>query len=316
MLLLATTLPLAAQSRLYVLEPDKAYHPVLKVSDGHPFIMEKGALVAAHGDRYALRKVDEFLPVYIEVRGLKVATTDHQQIAVNADIAQPQGISGGGVFDGAGDAHPNPLGHRANQGDPQGQIESVFHFDAKFEADYPLDDVFLVIEAEFANAGKSLVVCEVGQLQERKPKPFTYAVARKQSFGSVRATMHLFVGGTEVLQSEQPEAFRREQLDRMIAQRIIGVKDAGPKPFFGSTPGYPAALRPSGLKGEVVVTVRVTPQGAVLDPVVDRTNNPAFAEAALEAVREWRFLPRVQNGRPVETKVSIPIDFDPPAAKE
>jgi TonB family protein len=316
LLLLAVVTPLAAQSRLYVLEPDKAYHPVFKVSNGRPFIMEKGALVAAKGDRYALRKVDEYLPVFIAIQGRKATTTDIQQIAVNADIAMPNGISGGGVFDGAGDAHPGGAGHRANQGDQHGQIESVFNFEAKFLAEYPLDDVFLVLEVDFANSGKSVLVCEVGRLEERKPKPITYALSRKQSFGSVKSTLHLFVGGAEVLHSEQPEAYRNEQLDRMIAQKIAGVKDAGPQPFYGSAPGYPAALRPSGLKGEVVVTVHVTPSGAVHDPVIERTNNPAFGEATLAAVREWRFLPRVQQGRAVESQVSIPIDFDPPAAKE
>ena len=316
LLLLALVTPLAAQTRLYVLEPDKAYHPVFKVSGGRPYIMEKGALVAAKGDRYALRKVDEYLPVFIAIQDKKATTTDIQKIAVNAEIAMPNGISGGGVFDGAGDAHPVGAVHRPNQGDQHGQIESIFNFEAKFLAEYPLEDVFVVLEVDFANSGKSVLVCEVGQLEERKAKPITYTLSRKQSFGSVKSSLHVFVGGSEVLQSEQPEAYRNEQLDRMIAQKIAGVKDAQPQPFYGSTPAYPAALRPSGLKGEVVVTLHVTPQGAVHDPVIERTNNPAFGEATLAAVREWRFLPRVQNGRAVESQVSMPIDFDPPAGKE
>jgi len=311
-LLLAMAVPLAAQSRLYVLEPDNAYHPVFKFNGSRPYIMEQGVLVAAKGDHYALRKVEDYLPVFIAVLGKKATTTDIQQIEVNAEIAQPVGISGGGVFDGAGDARRNAPVHRANQGDPHGEIESVFNFAAKFEAAYPLDDVFLVLETEFANAGKSLLVFEIGRLEERKPKPFAYTVSRKRSFGSVQSTLHLFVGGTEVLQSEQPAAYRSEQLSRMIAQRIAGVKAARPTPFFGSTPEYPGSLRPSGIKGEVVVAVRVTPQGGVLDPVVERATNPAFAEAALKAVREWRFLPCVREGRAVESQVRIPFDFTPP----
>jgi TonB family protein len=313
LLMLAVVTPLAAQSRLYVLEPDKAYYPVFKVSNNRPFIMKKGVLVAAKGDRFALRKVDEYLPVFIAIQNAKATTTDIQPIEVNAAIAMPDGVSGGGVFDGAGDAHRSGPVHRPNQGDPHAQIESVFRYSANFVAEYPLEDVFLVLEAEFANTGKSIVVCEIGQLEERKPKPISYELSRKQSFGSVKVTSRVFVGGTEVLQSEQSEAFRTGQLDRMIAKKIEGVKDAQPQPFYGSTPGYPAALRPSGLKGEVVVTVHVSPSGAVHDPVIESANNPAFGEAALAAVREWRFLPRVQNGRAVESQVSIPIDFEPPA---
>ena len=73
-----------------------------------------------------------------------------------------------------------------------------------------------------------------------------------------------------------------------------------------------AALRKAGVKGKAVVTVRITPQGTVRDPVVESASDPAFGEAALAAVRQWRFIPRVEDGRAVEARVNMPFVFAPP----
>ena len=42
-------------------------------------------------------------------------------------------------------------------------------------------------------------------------------------------------------------------------------------------------------------------------------SDPAFGEAALAAIRMWRFLPSVRNGTPVATNAVIPFVFDPPS---
>jgi TonB family protein len=51
----------------------------------------------------------------------------------------------------------------------------------------------------------------------------------------------------------------------------------------------------------------------VLDPQVKEASDPAFGESAVVAARQWRFLPRVKNGRAVETQVDMPFDFAPPS---
>ena len=38
----------------------------------------------------------------------------------------------------------------------------------------------------------------------------------------------------------------------------------------------------------------------------------AFGEAALEVIGQWRFLPQVADGRAVESKIKLPLAFDPP----
>jgi TonB family protein len=273
---MALGVPLAAQNRLYIQEPDGNFHAVLKVSGVRPYITENGQPVAAKGQRLAMKKVDEYLPIFIAIRD-----KDSRPTNVSVDYANVP-------------------------------VNNGFHFSAKFESADLLKDVFIVLEMEISNVGKKIFVYEIGQLDPRTPKSFSAELALGQYMGSGQVDVHLFVGGNEVFNSEQPAAYREEMLDRMIAKRIAAVQQAAPKPFYGSAPAYPSALRNSGLKGEVVLSMRITPRGTVVDPVVESATEPLFGEAALAAVRQCRFLPRVQNGQAVETKINMPFTFELP----
>ena len=112
--------------------------------------------------------------------------------------------------------------------------------------------------------------------------------------------------------SQQPSLFRESKLDALVAKRIAGVKDAQPKPLVGPSPEYPEELKKSGIRGEVFVRMHLTAKGVVVSPVVEKTSRPEFAENALTAVRMWRFLPLIVDGRPLETEVTLPFIFDPP----
>jgi TonB family protein len=279
---LALLAPLAAQHRLYVMEPDGHYHAVLKATRDRPIIMDQGELVAARGQRYALRPAEEYLPVFIKVLAKDAGTTGR--------IPGPPGPS---------------VPTRLNSG---------FNFSARFESSAPLADVFLVLALDTDNLGQDYLVWEIGALEAGIPKPVSVSLPLARNPGPGTYTLLLFAGGDEVFSSEQPAARRGQLLDQMIAKRLVGVQNAGPRPFFGEAPAYPAALRPTGLKGEAVVTMRISASGRVQDPLVESATHPAFGLAALEVVPQWRFLPRVQDGLAVETRVKLPLAFDPPAA--
>lgn len=275
-LLAAGLTPMAAQNRLYVQGADNNFHMVYKVSGGRPYVAENGQVVPTNGDRYALKKIEEYLPIFVTVRDQQVTSTSMHLASTD-------------------DYHNNQ-----------------FHYRAKFESADALDDVFMALEMDITNVGKRIYVYGIGHLDARTPEPLEVTLPMGQYLGAGQVTLHLFVGGAEVLQSEMPEQFRQEQLDRMVAKRVASMKPATPKPFFGSMPAYPAALRQTGLKGTAVVTMVITAEGKVIDPVVDKASEAPFGDEALAAVRQWRFLPRVVDGRPVETRVSMPFAFDPP----
>jgi TonB family protein len=71
---------------------------------------------------------------------------------------------------------------------------------------------------------------------------------------------------------------------------------------------YPATARAAGTEGTVIVQALVGADGAVHDTRILRSV-PALNDAAVAAVRRWRFRPAQQGGAPVATWVSIPVSF-------
>ncbi len=75
-------------------------------------------------------------------------------------------------------------------------------------------------------------------------------------------------------------------------------------------PAYPRLSRRLREEGEVELRVRVSPQGQPMTVELARSSgSQRLDEAALKAVREWRFEPARQGSRPVEAWVRVPIHF-------
>lgn len=83
-------------------------------------------------------------------------------------------------------------------------------------------------------------------------------------------------------------------------------------------PAYPADAQNEGVEGTVVLVVDLAPDGRVADAGIERSSGDRRLDAsALAAVRGWTFRPEMQAGKPVATRVRVPIQFaahDPDAA--
>ena len=80
-------------------------------------------------------------------------------------------------------------------------------------------------------------------------------------------------------------------------------------------PVYPRTARWLGIKGHVKLAILVQSNGGIATTPRIVAENPAgrgFAESALDAVRTWRFVPAVREGRPVESTLTIDVEFEPP----
>jgi protein TonB len=79
-------------------------------------------------------------------------------------------------------------------------------------------------------------------------------------------------------------------------------------------PEFPESARRKGITGWVEVVFTVTPKGTVADAEV-RSSSPeeVFDDAALRAVKQWRFEPATKDGQPVATRTMIRLKFDPTA---
>ncbi len=75
-------------------------------------------------------------------------------------------------------------------------------------------------------------------------------------------------------------------------------------------PVYPPELQNAGVEGTVILRAVVSVTGDLLNVEVVNTNvNPGLAQAALDAVRQWRYQPTLLNGQPVEVVTTITVDF-------
>jgi periplasmic protein TonB len=75
-------------------------------------------------------------------------------------------------------------------------------------------------------------------------------------------------------------------------------------------PAYPAGSRRQHQQGTVLLKVRVSEQGAALEVLVDHTSGwSALDDAAVKAVKSWRFVPAQRGSAPVEAWVLIPVEF-------
>ena len=75
-------------------------------------------------------------------------------------------------------------------------------------------------------------------------------------------------------------------------------------------PAYPRASRRAGDEGRVLLRVLVTAQGTASAVQVQASSgHPRLDEAALETVRQWRFVPAKRGADPMEDWVLVPIVF-------
>jgi periplasmic protein TonB len=83
-----------------------------------------------------------------------------------------------------------------------------------------------------------------------------------------------------------------------------------PVAVFTTTPAYPERARMLGIEGEVVLRFIVDQSGSVERDIKIITSIPMLDQAAIKAVRQWRFSPaRDGNGNPVRVIVSVPLQF-------
>jgi len=89
----------------------------------------------------------------------------------------------------------------------------------------------------------------------------------------------------------------------------VGDEIEGPKVVTRVEPSYPEELRRQKKAGIVVIQAIVNTDGSVGPAAVVRHSDPGFDEAALTAVRGWRYVPATLHGKPVRVYLPIYVSF-------
>lgn len=77
-----------------------------------------------------------------------------------------------------------------------------------------------------------------------------------------------------------------------------------------SAPIYPADALKEKVGGRVVIRIIVDDHGVVTGSRVLTANDPRLGEAALTAVRQWKFTAALDEGKPVVSCLDVPVIFD------
>ncbi len=90
----------------------------------------------------------------------------------------------------------------------------------------------------------------------------------------------------------------------------MGFAQRGLVPLSGTPPSYPRRARMMRIEGSVELIFTITTDGSVQDiEVLSSENGEHFEQAAIAALKRWRFRPRIVAGQPVEQRAIQNFDF-------
>ncbi len=125
---------------------------------------------------------------------------------------------------------------------------------------------------------------------------------------------------TESSASTQPQTLARAPLSAPRAARTPATAPAAPpfsrhpdrppRSILVVNPVYPPADLKARIRGLVAIQVLVSETGVPLDVVVVERARGHLTEAAVTAVRSWRFEPATKNGQPVRAWTTVRIPFE------
>jgi protein TonB len=88
------------------------------------------------------------------------------------------------------------------------------------------------------------------------------------------------------------------------------TRTARPQGGYQVRPAYPSAPRRLGIQGTTMLRVHVLADGRIGDVLVERSaGHPDLDQAAMDAVRRWRFEPARRGPEAVAMWVLLPVEF-------
>jgi protein TonB len=121
--------------------------------------------------------------------------------------------------------------------------------------------------------------------------------------GKVRETLTVAAQGTP---STPPAAVPGTEPKRIK----VGGSVQAVKMVSLARPAYPPECKAAGIEGSVMLRAVIGKDGSILkleqvNQLVDRR----LVEAAMEAVKQWKYQPTLLNGEPVEVLTEVDVNF-------
>ena len=144
----------------------------------------------------------------------------------------------------------------------------------------------------------------IGAEQEQPAEPSTEQIAElveraaalQEQLQAVLDELQALLGDSDRPAAGSDEPFR------------IGGGIRPPAKIVNADPVYPPEAREARLQGVVIMEVTLSPTGEVSDVEVLRSV-PQLDEAAVAAVRQWRYEPTLVDGEPVPILLTVTVNF-------
>lgn len=89
----------------------------------------------------------------------------------------------------------------------------------------------------------------------------------------------------------------------------VGGDVTAPRVLYSPNPKYPKASRKAHQQGAVVLWLIVSTKGLPRDVRIARGLTSELNEAAIDAVKQWKFDPATRDGKPVAVQINIEVSF-------
>lgn len=116
--------------------------------------------------------------------------------------------------------------------------------------------------------------------------------------GSLNGVMGGIISGTPV--AVPKVAVQRVRVSAGVTQGMVIRK---------VQPTYPQMAKIARVQGNVVLAAIIGKDGTIQNLHVVSTASPLLNQAAIDAVRQWRYKPYILNGEPVEVDTTVTVTF-------
>jgi TonB family protein len=164
----------------------------------------------------------------------------------------------------------------------------------------------------------------LGQLQSSDPANAALPDASRELSGKLleRARAAVLAGKSGEADLAQAKRWGADPKDVLAVQQLSAPKSKGPDPaslasslkrLRAPSPDYPATALAQRLAGSVTLEYTVDSSGETRDiHVVEATPPGVFDQAAINAVKHWRYAPLLVNGAAVDIPVRTRMRFELP----
>lgn len=111
--------------------------------------------------------------------------------------------------------------------------------------------------------------------------------------------------------SAAPSKRRSSEVPSLPSAASRGAREALPDYLRNPPPAYPESSRLAREEGVVILDVTVATSGKPTEVLLGRSSgHGTLDQAAVTAVRGWKFRPATANGIPVSSRVAVPVRFE------